>query len=167
MKHPVAFAFVALAIAAASVPASAQSAPEGARDVYLFAGALRSNSGDGTVAGGGGERIARSGMSLGGDVTWFKQGAEREFTNDRMLAASLNVGYHFGRKTNDSRWNAFVSGGPAVLFAVGTGFGLSFGYGANVWMTRHVGIRGEVSALTPLGTDMQRLTSLRVGVTLR
>src|SRR6185295_4556751 len=108
MKRFVVIILLALAYLSAATPAMAQS-----RYGYLFAGALRSNSGNGTVAGGGGERIGPSGFSVGGDAAWFKMGAERDFTNDRIFTASLNVGYHVGKRTNDARWDAFVSGGPA------------------------------------------------------
>lgn len=162
MRSAILLGLVAVVMLGAAAPATAQ-----AHVGYVFAGALRSDSGDGFTTGFGGERIARWGVSVGGDAAWFRFGDDRAFTNDRVLTGALHVGYYVGRTSGDATWNAFVSFGPAFVAAVGVGGGLSVGYGANIWIARHAGIRGEIRTIRPVGTDLQALSSWRIGLTLR
>jgi hypothetical protein len=129
----------------------------------------------GDFSGGAGvEGISSHGIGFGGEYAYRKIQWENQL--------SLNLFYHFGASTAKRRFEPFVTGGFTRLWKFNLGltpaWGGNLGCGANIWVTKHVGVRLEardtiggrsLSIQYPSLTysEPNNVGSFRIGVTFR
>jgi hypothetical protein len=94
----------------------------------------------GPAGGAGGEGLYSNGFGLGGEYVK----AESPF-GEYMVSADMY--YHFGPSTKKRKFEPFVTGG-FTRFSVGNlgpypAYGGNLGGGANIWPTKHAGLRLE------------------------
>ncbi len=117
-----------------------------------------------TSVAGGGEGFLWRGLTLGGDVGYYRF-VERN--SKGFGIATLETGYHFVNRDAPGRFDPFVSAGlVGAAFAPGGGAiqTASAGGGMNYWFKRRVGLRTEVRIS---GNSDDALILFRIGFSFR
>ncbi len=113
--------------------------------------------------GGGGEGFVWRGLTLGGDVGYFKFPADY---NNGYGVATLNVGYHFVDRTRPKKLDPYLDFTVlGVAFKPGSSTGAGhLGGGVNYWFKERIGLHTGVQVQI-VGEDA--VASFRVGLTFR
>jgi hypothetical protein len=114
--------------------------------------------------GGGGERVTRYGLGIGGELGYI--GDARRLSSG-LMNLSFNGSYHI--ETSSSKMRPFVTGGVSALGSLSNGGGASgafnVGGGTHYWFRERVGLRFEFREyLLEDGSDFY---AFRVGFSFR
>lgn len=112
--------------------------------------------------GGGGEGFLWRGLTLGGDIGYFRFVGRGTY---HFGMSTLNVGYNFAPRRRLNRVDPFVNGGVVgVAFGPGVAQAGSVGGGVNLWVKPKVGVRMEGRVA---GFAGEALAMFRVGLVFR
>ncbi len=112
--------------------------------------------------GGGGEAFIWRGLTIGGEIGYFRFTAYR---NTGYGIATLNPGYHFVDREKPAKWDPYVS-----VSVMGRGFATRPGLtgrlngGVNYWFKEKIGLQtgAQFQAI-----DREALVMFRIGLTFR
>ncbi len=124
----------------------------------------------GLLSFGGGFEALFKGVGVGAEIMML--GPSGGFTDEYLGAFSLNGVYHFASSGERARrLSPFVTGGYTLYFRNGSENLWNIGGGVDYWLSRRVGIRGEVRDqfyLAPCSScGATHLWNIRGGVVIR